>query len=98
MEGIGPISMRDPSPVTFFSPTLSSPKKVIVNGQTKLQNQEPNTFISFFIDLPTNMQQSLFFIELYAYLTTLNILALRLFWYKQVEVYKFELPPASSVR
>ena len=54
----GPIwSTRDPSPVTFSSPPSPPLKIGIVNGKTKLQNQESNTFISFFIDLLTNVSR-----------------------------------------
>ena len=87
-------STRDPSPATFFSPPSPPLKIATLNG-----NQEPNTFILSILHYWSGVEWSRVYSSLSCtYLTTLNGLPLRLFWYKQVEVYKFELPPASSVR
>ena len=81
----------------FLSHPPLPPKIAIVNDKRKYRTRNQiRSFLSFL-----NYWQT--WSRIYSsvnctYLTTLNVLPLRLFWYKQVEVYKFELPPASSVR
>ena len=86
-----------PLPCNIFIPTLPSLKIAIPNGQIKVQNQGLNTLISSFIVLLTNVQQSLFLHCTVPY-SALNVVPVLLLQWNQVEVYKFELPPASTVR